>query len=215
MNRIICSTLVLISSFLCLPVYAQDQHISNAERPNRSAVAPAPAVALSPEIEELRRLVGTWSTHEVLEPSAQLPVGATYVGTVRISPGPGGSSIVLDHHSEGALGSYAAQGMIGWNPAEKVYRLAWADSTAPGITFESGSKDGAALVFRGEGTLMGRKIAIREVIDEITPDSFTLTIYGDAGAGEKKRMTIRYTRAPSDKHATQASQSAPETAEWD
>jgi hypothetical protein len=113
----------------------------------------------------------------------QSPLG--YAGTVTVTLGPGGFSVILDHKSEGAAGTYAGNGMIAWHPREKAYRLAWADSTGPGMTFATGNKEGSSLVFRNG--------PIGEVID-ITPDVFTLSAYRNDGSGEKKTLTIKYTR---------------------
>ena len=147
--------------------------------------APAQKPNPAPEMKELLSLVGTWATNETIEPNPGLPSGATYAGTVTVTPGPGGFSVILDHHSKGAPGTYAGNGMIAWHPSETVYRMAWADSTGPGITFATGSKEGSSMVFRNG--------PIREVID-ITPDLFTLTAYRNDGSGEKKTITIKYTR---------------------
>jgi len=145
------------------------------------------------EMRVLLGLIGSWTTHETIEPSRDIPSGATSSGTMIVRLGPGGFSIVLNHRSKGPMGPYAGRGVIAWNPNEQEYRLAWTDSMAPGMAFETGHKQGNSLIFTGETLAMGKKIAVREVID-IAPDAFTLTIYTNDGSGEKKTMTITHTR---------------------
>ena len=43
-------------------------------------------------------------------------------------------------------------------------------------------------------TMGGKKIATKTVISDRTPTSYTLTGYANDGSGEKKTMTIKFTK---------------------
>jgi hypothetical protein len=40
----------------------------------------------------------------------------------------------------------------------------------------------------------GKKMSIRDVVSDRTPTSYTLTSFMNDGAGEKKSMTIKFTK---------------------
>ena len=42
--------------------------------------------------------------------------------------------------------------------------------------------------------MMGKKMAVKDVISDRAPTSYTLTSYMNDGSGEKKVMTIKYTK---------------------
>ena len=65
---------------------------------------------------------------------------------------------------------------------------------SPGVMIETGRKEGDNLVFTGEASMMGKKMAVKDVIADRTPTSYTLTSYMDDGSGEKKAMTIKFTK---------------------
>jgi len=41
---------------------------------------------------------------------------------------------------------------------------------------------------------MGKKVAVKDVIADRTPTSYTLTSYMNDGTGEKKAMSIRFAK---------------------
>jgi hypothetical protein len=64
----------------------------------------------------------------------------------------------------------------------------------PGLMLETGHKEGDTLVWKGEAMVMGKKLSIKDVVSDRTPTSYTLTSYMNDGSGEKKVMTIKFTK---------------------
>jgi hypothetical protein len=141
--------------------------------------------------------VGTWSTQETFEKSPMMPEGGSATGTNVTRLGPGGFSIIMDHNSKSAMGNFRGHAVETWDPNEKVYKMVWVDSMTPGAVMSTGKKEGDALVYRGETMMMGKKVSFRDVISDKTPTSFTLTSYMNDGSGEKKSMTIKFTKQES------------------
>lgn len=148
----------------------------------------------APEMKELRELIGTWATEETMEPAPWMPSGGTGTGTNSVRSGPGGFTMIMDHRSKSAMGAFTGHGIITWDPNEKVYKMVWADSMSPGVVIETGRKEGDNFVYTGEAMMMGKKIKVKDVISDRTPTSYTLTSYMDDGTGEKKMMTMKFTK---------------------
>jgi hypothetical protein len=148
----------------------------------------------APEMKELRDLTGTWTTDEKFDPSPFMPSGGTGTGTNTARVGPGGFTIVMDQRSKSAMGPFTGHGVYTWDPNDKVYRFVWADSMSPGVVIGSGRKDGENLVFTSATIMMGKKVSIKDVFSDRTPSSYTLTSYMNDGSGEKKTMTIQFTK---------------------
>ena len=149
------------------------------------------------EMKDLRDLVGTWSTSETMEPSPWMPSGGSSTGTNTVRLGPGGFSVLMEQNSKGAMGAFRGHGVLTWDPNEKVYKMVWADSMTPGIVIETGRKQGDTLVYTGEAYMMGKKVSIKDVISDRTATSYTLTSFMNDGSGEKKMMTIKFTKQES------------------
>ncbi len=64
---------------------------------------------------------------------------------------------------------------------------------------ETRKKEGGNCVWKGDVSMMGKKYAVRDVVSDRTPTSYTLTSYMNAGSGEKKVMTIKATKQESAK----------------
>lgn len=148
----------------------------------------------APEMKDLRELVGTWSSDEHFEVSPFMPSGGSGTGTNTVRLGPGGFSTLMEQRSKSAMGAFSGHGVMTWDPNEKAYKFVWVDSMTPGVMIETGHKDGNNLVFTGEAQMMGKKIGVKDVISDRTPTSYTLTSYMNDGSGEKKVMTIKYTK---------------------
>jgi len=103
----------------------------------------------------------------------------------------------MDQRSKSAMGPFSGHGVFTWDPNDKVYRFVWTDSMTPGVVIETGRKDGDKLVFTGEVMVMGKKTAIKDVMSDRTPTSYTLTSYMNDGSGEKQVMSIRFTKQES------------------
>jgi len=187
-------TLMVVAGLACLAASAQDKPAAKKRATGSAGASGMPMAKPAPEMKDLRDLVGTWTSDETFEPSPWMPSGGTGTGTNTVRLGPGGFTVIMDQRSKSSMGSFIGHGLLTWDPNEKVYRFAWADSMSPGVMIETGRKDGDNLVFTGEASMMGKKMAVRDVIGDRTPTSYTLTSYMDDGSGEKKAMTIKFTK---------------------
>jgi Protein of unknown function (DUF1579) len=165
-----------------------------AAKKKGEAAAAMPKPSPAPEMKELRDMIGAWTTAEKFEPSPWMPSGGTASGVNTVRLGPGGFSVLMDQRSKSAMGPFSGHGVLTWDPNDKVYRFVWVDSMSPGAVFETGRKDGDRIVFTGEATMMGKKVAVKDVIADRTPTSYTLTSYMNDGSGEKKMMSIQFTK---------------------
>jgi hypothetical protein len=182
---------ILAVGVLCFTASAQEK---SAAKKKSSAASSTPMPKPAPEMKELRDLIGTWATEDTFEPGPMMPSGGTATGTNTVRLGPGGFSVLMDQVSKSAMGPFRGHGVMAWDPNEKVYKFAWADSMTPGIVTETGRKDGDRIVWTGEAMMMGKKVSIRDVVSDRTPTSYTLTSYMNDGSGEKKTMTIKFTK---------------------
>ena len=184
-------SVVLAAGFLCVGAYAQDKPAAKKKSGGAAGMQmPKPA----PEMKFLTEFVGTWSTEETMEKSPMMPEGGTATGTNVTRLGPGGFSIFIDQNSKSAMGPFRGHGVETWDPNEKAYKMVWVDSMTPGMVIETGRKEGDNLVLTGEMMMMGKKISIKDVISDKTPTSFMLTSSMNDGSGEKKVMTIKFTK---------------------
>jgi Protein of unknown function (DUF1579) len=186
------SIFVLAAGLLCCAAFAQDA-------PKKKAGgAPAAGGMQMPkpgqEMKDIRDLVGTWATEEKYEQSPFMPSGGTGTGSNTTRLGPGGFSLLMDQRSKNAMGSFNGHGIIVWDANAKAYKMVWVDSMTPGVVTETGHKEGDNLVFTGETMMMGKKYAIKDVISDRTPTSYTLTSYMNDGSGEKLSMTAKATK---------------------
>ncbi len=192
MTKTICLTTLLAAGFLCSGALAQDK-----AKPAAKKSTGAPAMAMpkpAPEMKELRGMIGTWTAEETYEPSPMMAAGGTGAGTNTARLGPGGFTVTMDHRSKSPMGAFTGHGVMTWDPNDKVYKFVWADSMSPGLVFETGKKEGDTLVFTGEAMMMGKKFAVKDVLSDFAPTSYTLTSYMNDGSGEKKSMTIKFTK---------------------
>jgi hypothetical protein len=190
MRKTVVVTTILAAGLLCLAAPAQETSASKKKTSAPAAMAmPKPA----PEMKELKALVGTWTTDEQYEAGPMGPAGTgAGINTVRL--GPGGFSILVDIRSKGSMGAFLGHGMYAWDADEKMYKGAWVDSMSPALPTQNGHKEGANLVFTGEVTMGGKKISVRDVWSDFTPTSHVLTSYSNDGSGEKKVMTVKFTK---------------------
>jgi hypothetical protein len=183
---------ILALSLLGFHASAQDKPGNEKKKSGGAAAMQPPKPA--PEMKELRDFIGTWSTEETVEVSPMMPSGGTGTGTNTIRLGPGGFSVLMEQNSKSSMGPFRGHGVITWDPNEKVYRFIWVDSMTPGVVIETGRKEGGNLVYTGETMMMGKKVSIKDVISDRTPTSYTLTSFMNDGSGEKKVMTIKFTK---------------------
>lgn len=192
-------TLLLALCATALTAQQQTEKKPSDQKPATEAnmgMMPTP----SPEIVKLSKMVlGTWTTHESHDANDMMPAG-TSTGTSSFSHGPGEFSIVENFSSTGAMGPFKGMGVYWWDPKQQAYKVTWCDTMMPSCDSGSTAKwEGEKLVEQGEMEMPdGNKMYTRSEYTDITPNSFTLTMYGGANASSvKKFMTIKYTRGSS------------------
>jgi hypothetical protein len=198
MKKIAPITSILAAGLICFAGFAQDK---TAKKPGAAPAAGMAMAKPSPEMKELRYLIGTWNTDEKFEASPMMPNGGSATGVNTVRSGPGGFSVLMEQRSKSAMGSFTGHGVMSWDPESKAYKFAWTDSMTPGMMLETGHLEGANVVFQGEVSMMGKRFTVKDVISDRMPTSYTLTSYMNDGSGEKKIMTIKATKqeAPSKK----------------
>lgn len=137
----------------------------------------------SNEMKVLNDLVGSWDVEE----DVKLPQPAKGKGVATFTKGPGDMSVMLEYKSESS--PFRGQGILAWDPNERVYRSAWVDTMTPGVMVQTGKKDGTKYVYTGE-TWMGRQKAETRDEMEITADK----IVSNAYVNGQHAMTLVYTR---------------------
>ncbi len=177
------------AALLCSSAVAQE---TSAPKKGKSGTPTASGPAMpkpAAEMKDLRALVGTWNTEETFEQTPMMPAGtATGTNTVRL--GPGGFTVLMEERSKGSLGAFSGHGVLTWDPNEKSYKTYW----SPGVTISTGHQEGENIVYTGEVMMGGKKMSIRDVVSDRTPTSYTLTEFMNDGSGEKKSMTIKFTK---------------------
>ena len=163
-----------------------------------SASNQEPATKPNSQIERLlTALEGTWSITDELAPDASSAKGKMGAGTIIWRPGPGRFSVVEEFHSKQGDVDVTGLGMFWWEETARGYRTIWCDSTNPGgcIDFKNVVKwEGSSLVLQEDYELHGKKYTFKEVFGDITPESFTQTLYGGEAGGSLKVDEIIHAR---------------------
>jgi hypothetical protein len=194
MTRAVPLSISLLAGLCGLVLCAQDKPAAKKKTESAAAGAlPGPA----PEMKELREMIGTWSIDEAFEPSPMRPNSGTGTGTFTSRLGPGGFTVIMDLQDKSNMGASTGHGMLTWDPTQKAYGFVWVNSVTPGFQILTGHKEGDNLVFTAQPVLMGKKVEVKDVIANRTPTSYTFTSYMNDGSGEKKAMTIKFTKQES------------------
>lgn len=150
-------------------------------------------LAPSPEMQKLFNVFsGTWSLR--LEHAD----GTRGEGVEIWQPGPGGASLFeqeQDTYGDTKIVGFSA---TWWDGNAKGYRAIWCDNKLEGgcIAFSKLAQwEGADFVLRDQFERDGKKIDYKEAVSEITPTTYTQTIYqGEAGTGLKPILTVYATK---------------------
>jgi len=155
----------------------------------------------APEMERLtKQLEGTWNSEEKFEKSEFMPNGGTGKGKAVFKPGPGRLSLMMDYNSKGSMGSFHGFGTYWYDPKDQMFHSFWCDPFTPQgcMLTGTGKWEGDRLVMTGENEMMGKKYKFRQVISDITPNSFTYSEEAAVDGSEMKpTMTIKYRKAGS------------------
>jgi len=156
----------------CSAVWAAHQEKSapkteqKAEPPAAQTPAARPGAA---EMERLKFYLGEWDYTETYGKTPFLPNGGTGAGMYTSKLGPGGNSLVNTFHSHGAMGESEGLLILTWSPKENAYRAYAFGNDFPGALEETGQFEGDALVFRGEFSAGGAKMALRNSTRVVAP----------------------------------------------
>lgn len=203
MRRSLFTSAAIAASLLtALAVCQADKKTSSPSPATQPAAAPVqtPAPKPGPQMEKLlQAFEGTWAIHETLAPDSSTPNGATGEGKIVWRPGPGGFSLIEDYDSKQGARQVTGLAVFWWDDSAGGYRTIWCDSTNPGgcISFKNVARwDGAQLVLVEDYEVNGKQFTFKEVFDDITPGTFTQTLYGGEASGTLKvDQTIRATKS--------------------
>jgi hypothetical protein len=153
--------------------------------PARAQSADAPA---SPEMARLASaLAGDWSTEEIVQHGKPVPAGAGRRGTVHVRLAGGGTALVSEGHSAGAVGGELRWFItIWWEPGAKQYRFLTCFQTASDSGCElrgTGHWEKSVFVNDYEEVVQGKRIKAQDRWTDITRTSHTLTALLDSGNG--------------------------------
>ena len=150
----------------------------------------------APEMLPVLSTVGTWSAVVKNEPSPWNPKGSTDKGTMVMSKGPGGSSVIQDFRSNGPMGPYQGHAIIYWDTIAKKQSSVWCDNVSGcvfGVTKMDGDKKWSTEM---EQEFQGKKMKMVShgtIVDPNTMhEEFTQSV---DGGPMQKIMTIDYKRA--------------------
>lgn len=137
--------------------YAQRAESGSASSPankagQQSSTSQAPAMTMPHPAPEMQRLVnalsGTWSISEQYESSERMPNGGVGEGEEVWRSGPGGLSLIEEHHSKNAFGEISGMSLTSLNGKAQGYRAIWGVNTNP------------------VGCVVGKKFTFKEVVSE-------------------------------------------------
>jgi hypothetical protein len=183
--------------YLMTSAYGIGQDSKDQGAKGGAAKSSATTPESTPQLEAakvLRALEGTWSITENLAPDATSPNGGKGEGREVWRSGPGGYSVVEEYQSRGGNRDISGLGVLWWDDAAHGFRTIWCDSTNPTgcISFKHPIHwEGANLVLVEDYEMKGKKFTFKEVFGDITPQSFTQTLYGaEAGSPLKVDQVI-------------------------
>jgi len=146
-----------------------------------------------------KAFLGAWRVTEKIESSETMPNGGVGEGEEVYRSGPGGVSIIEEIHLKQTTGEISGLGVGWWDQQAQGYRAVWCDSENPSgciLMAHLAKWEGDQFVLRDEFERNGKKFDFKEVFSEITPTSFTQTLYqGETGKELKRLLTIHATKS--------------------
>jgi hypothetical protein len=158
-----------------------------------AAVVPAPVDELARAKELLKGFEGNWESEMSF-------MGMTSKGSEQVKLVSGGTVAIVE--ASGAMGpgqTFEGWGMIGYDPADKVWRHIWCDNQGPGLAAAEGtwSADGKTFTIEDEMDFNMGSGPQRMVMTSLMTGPDTREgrmIPKDAPAGAPPMMTIKYKR---------------------
>jgi hypothetical protein len=154
----------------------------------------------SADINEMARLAkvlaGDWNTVEIVQHGKPVPEGAGRRGTVHVTLVGGGTALVSEGHSAGAVGGDLRWFItIWWDADAKLYRFLTCFKTPADAGCElrgTAHWDGDTFVNDYEEIIDSKRTRIQDRWTDITPDSHTLTEAHDIGNGVMKAYVVSH-----------------------
>lgn len=152
-----------------------------------------------PEMQKLlTTMCGKWIYHFKYQPSETRPNGGTGEGEAVFRPGPGGASMFEDEKSS-EPGGTSGISVTWWDAKAQGYRAIWCDNKMPAgciVMSRLAKWEGDNFALSDEFTKDGKNFIFREVVSDITPNSFTQTLSrGEEGKELKLLVTIHAIRS--------------------
>ena len=108
------------------------------------------------EHQKLAALAGRWSGEEKLESSPWDPKPGTAMGHLETRVALGGFYVISDYRQErDGQPTYEGHGVYAYDPQERVFTMAWADSMSPVVGIAKGRWEGNTLTFQNQTPMGG------------------------------------------------------------
>jgi hypothetical protein len=176
--------LLIVATYLAIAgasVMGQAGPAGNAAEPQAKPVSEAARM--------LQALEGKWSIIEELAPDASSPSGGKGEGQIVWRSGPGGYSVIEEYQSREGNRDITGLGVFWWDDTLRGFKTIWCDSTNPGGCISFGNVlhwEGSNLVLSEDYEVKGKELTFKEVFGDITPQTFTQTLYGGEAGGPLK-----------------------------
>lgn len=149
------------------------------------------------EMERLAKvLAGEWNTVEIVQHGKPVPEGQGRRGIVHVTLVGGGTALVSEGHSGGAVGGDLRWFIIiWWDTDAKIYRFLTCFKTPADAGCElrgTAHWDGDTFVNDYEEVINGKRTKIQDRWTDITPNSHTLTEAHDTGNGVMKPYVVSH-----------------------
>ena len=186
LHRVSCAAMKAAALMLLLCAV----NLVSSQQPNSKAANDS---TLTQTAKLLGIFGGTWSIAEMYDPSDSMPHGGTGSGQEIWHAGPGERSVIEEYRSTSSTGFG-----LGWWEAESAgFRLNWCSDDDPhGCTrlSEVATWQANTWVVRHTGRENGQDFEFKEVFSDITPNSFTQTLYQGPPGKLRRFLTIKATR---------------------
>jgi hypothetical protein len=176
------SAIVVVA--VCTLLLAQNKPKSIARSKPGSPASPEVTMKPepAPEMMQVLKSVGTWSIVVKNEPSEWNPKGSTDKGTMVMSKGPGGLSVIQDIRTNGPMGPYQGHAIIYWDTIAKRQSSVYCDNISGcsfGVAKPAGANQWSTEV---EQEFQGKRMKLVShgtIVDEkTTHEEFTQSIDG-------------------------------------
>jgi hypothetical protein len=166
-----------------VPAAEGTPHADVADRTTSAQPPPAPTKKdLSPGLQKMAFLVGTWHYTEKFEKSGMTRDGGTGEGNYTALVGPGGQSIITDFaETAGPLAGISAHEVFTWDEKAGNYTGYSFVSNAPGCFTRTGTFANNQLTFTREIPMPGKKFLMRFVYSQPDPDTIVIQTFSARG----------------------------------